>query len=70
MIWNKLCDNIYERLRKSRDLVETGEIISKEYGIPIVNKRISVTPIALVGGATGSNSYVPIAKALDVQLKQ
>lgn len=63
---NKLCDNIYEKITsKAEHLVETGEIISKKYGIPIVNKRISVTPIALVGGATKANSYVPIAKALD-----
>lgn len=63
---NKLCDNIYEKITsKAEHLVETGEIISKKYGIPIVNKRISVTPIALVGGATKVNSYVPIAKALD-----
>ncbi len=62
----RLCDNIYEKItRKAEHLVETGEIISKKYGIPIVNKRISVTPIALVGGATKANSYVPIAKALD-----
>lgn len=63
---DRLCDNIYEKItRKAEHLVETGEIISKKYGIPIVNKRISVTPIALVGGATKANSYVPIAKALD-----
>ena len=62
----RLCDNIYEKItRQAEHLVETGEIISKKYGIPIVNKRISVTPIALVGGATKANSYVPIAKALD-----
>ena len=63
---NKLCDKIYDRITfRAEKLVETGEIISKKYGIPIVNKRISVTPIALVGGATGASSYVPIAKALD-----
>lgn len=63
---DKLCDNIYEKItRKAENLVATGETISKKYGIPIVNKRISVTPIALIGGATKAQSYVPIAKALD-----
>ena len=63
---DKLCNNVYEKItRKAEHLVSTGESISKKYGIPIVNKRISVTPIALIGGATHANSYVPIAKALD-----
>lgn len=63
---DKLCNNIYDKItKKAEKLVETGEQISKKYGIPIVNKRISVTPIALVAGATKANSYVPIAKALD-----
>ena len=47
----KLNQNIYDKiLRLAHDLVPTGEAIEREYGIPIVNKRISVTPIALVGG--------------------
>ena len=63
---NRLCDKIYDKItKKAERLVQTGETISKKYGIPIVNKRISVTPIALVAGATGANSYVPIAKAMD-----
>lgn len=63
---DKLCDNIYDKITtKAEHLVKTGENISKKYGIPIVNKRISVTPIALVGGATKAQSYVPIAQALD-----
>ncbi|WP_053985339.1 PFL family protein [Niameybacter massiliensis] len=63
---DKLCENIYNKITTcAKDLVETGEQISKKYGIPIVNKRISVTPIALIGGATKADSYVPIAKALD-----
>ncbi|WP_069997988.1 PFL family protein [Cellulosilyticum sp. I15G10I2] len=63
---DKLCHNVYEKITtKAEHLVQTGENISKKYGIPIVNKRISVTPIALIGGATKANSYVPIAKALD-----
>ncbi|MDM8323863.1 PFL family protein [Bacteroides gallinaceum] len=63
-----LCRKIYDKMtRLARNLVKTGEEISKEYGIPIVNKRISVTPIALVGGA-GCNTpddYVKIALTLD-----
>lgn len=63
---DKLCQNVYDKITsKAEKLVETGEMISKKYGIPIVNKRISVTPIALIAGATKEKSYVPIAKALD-----
>ena len=48
----RLNDKIYNKIYEaSKDLVKTGEEISREFGIPIVNKRISVTPIALVGGA-------------------
>ncbi|MBS5316380.1 MAG: PFL family protein [Clostridiales bacterium] len=63
---DKLCENIYNKITTcAKDLVLVGEQISKKYGIPIVNKRISVTPIALVAGATKATSYVPIAKTLD-----
>lgn len=63
---DKLCKNIYNKITTcAKDLVSVGEQISKKYGIPIVNKRISVTPIALVAGATKATSYVPIAKTLD-----
>lgn len=63
---NRLCDKIYDKItKKAEHLVQTGETISKKYGIPIVNKRISVTPIALVAGATHASSYVPIAQAMD-----
>ena len=48
----KLCDNVYKKITTmAKDLVATGEEIGKEFGIPIVNKRISVTPIALIGGS-------------------
>lgn len=63
-----LCQKIYDKiLRLAKDLVRTGEDISKEYGIPIVNKRIAVTPIALVGGAACQtpDDYVQIARTLD-----
>ena len=63
-----LCQKIYEKVtRLAKDLVKTGEDISKEYGIPIVNKRISVTPISLVGGAACQTTadYVKVARTLD-----
>ena len=64
----KVNENIYNKIKKyASNLVETGEQISKEFGIPVVNKRISVTPIALVGGAACKtvDDYVTIAKTLD-----
>jgi uncharacterized protein (UPF0210 family) len=63
-----LNNNIYNKITKlAKNLVATGEDISKEIGIPIVNKRISVTPIALVGGSACKepSDYVTIAKTLD-----
>ena len=49
---DRLNEKIYNKIyNAAKDLVKVGEEISKEYGIPIVNKRISVTPIALIGGA-------------------
>lgn len=65
---NRLNENIYNKITsKAKDLVSTGKEIEKEIGIPIVNKRISVTPIALVGGAACKTSadFVTIAKTLD-----
>ena len=60
------CDKIYEKItRCAKNLVKVGEDIEKEFGIPIVNKRISVTPIALVGAACDCDNYVEIAKTLD-----
>ena len=60
----KIYDKIYEA---AKDLVSTGEEISREFGIPIVNKRISVTPIALIGGAACKSieDFASIAKTLD-----
>ena len=65
---DKVNENIYKKIAEyAKDLVETGDKIATEYGIPIVNKRISVTPIALVGGAAchTSQDFVTIAKTLD-----
>ena len=63
-----LCQNIYNKITGlAKNLVQTGEDISKEFGVPIVNKRISITPIALVGGTACKtpDDYVQIAKTLD-----
>ena len=64
----KVNESIYNKIKKyAANLVETGEQIAREFGIPVVNKRISVTPIALVGGAACKtvDDYVSIAKTLD-----
>ncbi len=65
---DRLCDKIYNKIYETaKDLVKTGDQISREFGIPIVNKRISVTPIALVGGAAckSSSDFARIAATLD-----
>lgn len=70
---NTLCDNIYKKITTvARDLVKTGKEIEREYAIPIVNKRISVTPIALVGASACKtiDDYVLIAKTLDRVAKE
>ena len=62
------CEKIYDKITTlARNLVQTGEDISKEFGIPIVNKRISITPISLVGSSCcrTPGDYVQIAKTLD-----
>ena len=62
----ELCDRIYDRITKEAEhLVKTGEDIEREFGVPIINKRISVTPISLVAAGSDLTSYVPIAEALD-----
>ena len=65
---NKLCENIYHKITTmAKDLVSVGEEISMEYGIPIVNKRISITPVSLIGGSAckSPEDFVEIAKTLD-----
>ncbi len=62
----RLCANIYDKITgKAERLVKTGEEIEKEYGIPIVNKRVSVTPVSLIGGRHDEDVYIEIAKTLD-----
>ena len=69
----KVNRKVYEKITGlAKNLVQTGEDISKEYGIPIVNKRISVTPIALIGGAACKTpeDFVTLAKTLDKAAKE
>ncbi len=62
----KSCEKIYDKItRRAENLVKVGEKIELQYGIPIINKRISVTPISMVAEASDADDYVPFAKALD-----
>ena len=64
------CRKIYDKItRCAEKLVTTGEEIEREFGIPIVNKRISVTPMALFAAASETEDYVPFAAALDAAAK-
>ena len=63
---DRVCDRIYDKItRRAERLVAVGDEIEKEYGIPIVNRRVSVTPISLVGGRFSSEDYIKIARTLD-----
>ncbi len=67
---DRCCEKVYAKItRCAKDLVRVGEEIEAEFGIPIVNKRISVTPIALVGAACETDSYVKLAVTLDKAAK-
>ncbi len=67
----QFCRNVYDKVTKSAEfLVETGKDIEAEYGIPIINKRVSVTPIAIAADACKTDSYVPVAEALDRAAKE
>ena len=70
---DKVCDSIYDKITTyAKDLVATGEAIERDYGIPIVNKRITVTPISLVGASSckSEDDFVKIAHALDRAAKK
>jgi len=63
---NICAQRIYDKItRRAENLVKVGQEIEWEFGIPIVNKRISVTPISIVGNACNTDSYVPLAIAMD-----
>lgn len=69
---DRLCDKVYDKITKTaKDLVSTGVEIEKEYGIPIVNKRISITPAAIVGSAACKSDadFVKLAQVLDKAAK-
>lgn len=60
------CDNIRKKIySKAKDLVRVGDDIAREFGVPIVNKRISVTPIAEIAASSGQSDYTMFAKAMD-----
>ena len=66
----KTCENIYNKITTyAANLVKTGEDIEKEYGIPIIHKRVSVTPISLIGGLNTKEDYILAAKTLDKAAK-
>ncbi len=67
----KVCsEKIYDKIcRLAGNLVKTGEQISSEFGIPIVNKRVSITPISMVAESCEAEDYLPLAKALDKAAK-
>ena len=66
----RMCTRIYDHITKEAEyLVKTGEDLERELGVPIINKRISVTPISLIGGASNLPNYVSIARALDKAAK-
>ena len=70
---DNVCDNIYHKITKiAKNLVPTGKSIEKKYGIPIVNKRISVTPIGTIGAscAHSKDDFIKIAKTLDQCAKE
>ena len=67
---DRMCTRIYDHITKEAEyLVKTGEDLERELGVPIINKRISVTPISLIGGASNLPNYVAIARALDKAAK-
>ena len=66
----KTCQNIYNKITsKAKNLVKVGDEIASEFGIPIINKRISVTPIAIVASASGGQDCVDFARVLDKAAK-
>lgn len=61
-----VCENIYNKIKKyAKNLVEYANVLENDYSIPIINKRIAVTPISLIGEACKNPDYVKIAKTLD-----
>ena len=68
---DRACEKIYQKITsKAKNLVKIGNEIGDELGIPIINKRVSVTPIAIIGAATDATDYTPFALALDRAAKE
>ncbi len=68
---DKFNEKVYNKITtKARDLVKVGEELERELGIPIVNKRITVTPIAIAAAGCNTDSYVSVAKTLDRAAKE
>ena len=68
--YKKACDKIYEKiLRETKDFIKVSKEVSKIYGVPIINNRISVTPISLIAAATDLDDYTVFAKCLDKAAK-
>lgn len=64
--YKKACDNIYNKLiRESKNFIKVSKEVSRIYGVPIINNRISVTPISLIAAATDLDDYTPFAEVLD-----
>nr|WP_309242079.1 PFL family protein [Paenibacillus sp. S150] len=62
---------VYDKITRSAEkLVKTGEDLERQFGVPIVNKRISVTPISIAAGAVHTDTYVPVAEILDQAAKE
>ncbi|MDO7788854.1 PFL family protein [Desulforamulus aquiferis] len=69
--YKKSCQKIYEKItRLAGNLVKTGEEIEREYGMPIINKRISITPMSLIAEASNADNYTPFAEAMDRAAKE
>ena len=63
---NAVCDRVYDKITtKAARLVSVGDDIEKQYGIPIVNRRVAVTPISILGGRFSSDDYIKLAMTLD-----
>ncbi|MFX3854068.1 DUF711 family protein, partial [Streptococcus suis] len=63
---DKAAEKVYTKMvTKAKNLVAVGDESAAELGIPIVNKRVSVTPLALIGAATDATDYLPLAHAVD-----
>ena len=68
---DRLCSNVYEKITHcAKNLVSVGEDIEKTYGIPIINKRVSITPASLIGGHLDGDGYIKLAKTLDRAAKE